>query len=175
MSTLSLNGKTPQTKSAAFVAENATLVGDVVLEKAASIWYGAVLRADTGRIFVGEGSNIQDNAVLHTGPELDVVVGKNVSVGHGAIVHGCTVSDDALIGMHATVLNGARIGRGAVVAAGALVPAKMEVPDGMLAIGIPAKIRGPVSEEMKAANLANAENYRQLGAVHAAAQDAQKG
>ena len=110
MAIYKVDGRAPQVGAAAFVADNATLAGDVTLAEESSVWYGAVLRADTGRITVGAGSNVQDNAVLHTGPGLDVVVGRNVSIGHSAVVHGCTVGDDCLIGMHATILNGAVIG-----------------------------------------------------------------
>ena len=107
MAFVSVGGNAPVDSGAAFVAENATLAGSVRLEENSSVWYGAVLRADTGRIVVGAGSNVQDNAVLHTGPGLDVVLGRGVSVGHGAIVHGCMVGDGCMIGMNATVLNGA--------------------------------------------------------------------
>ena len=99
------------------MAPNATLAGDVVLAAGSSVWYGAVVRGDTGAIRIGKNSNIQDNAVLHTGPNLGVTIGKNVSIGHSAVVHGCTVGDGALIGMHATVMNGAVVGKNAVVAA----------------------------------------------------------
>ena len=112
MAIYKVDGRVPQVGAAAFVADNATLAGDVTLAEESSVWYGAVLRADTGRITVGAGSNVQDNAVLHTGPGLDVVVGRNVSIGHSAVVHWCTVGDDCLIGMHATILNGAVIGAG---------------------------------------------------------------
>lgn len=110
MAFITINHHAPADNGAAFVAENATLAGSVRLEKNSSVWYGAVLRADTGRIAIGENSNVQDNAVLHTGPGLDVTVGRGTSVGHGAVVHGCTVGDGCLIGMHATILNGAVIG-----------------------------------------------------------------
>ena len=112
MAFITINHHAPADNGAAFVAENATLAGSVRLEKNSSVWYGAVLRADTGRIAIGENSNVQDNAVLHTGPGLDVTVGRGTSVGHGAVVHGCTVGDGCLIGMHATILNGAVIGDG---------------------------------------------------------------
>lgn len=164
----SINDKTPRTDGAAFVAETATLIGDVTLGKEASVWYGAVLRADSGRITVGDGTNIQDNAVLHTGTREDVTVGDNVTIGHSALVHGCTVGDGALIGMHATVLNRAVVGAGAVVAAGALVPEGMVVPDGMLAVGVPARIRGPVRPEVAQANTLNTEGYVTMAHRHAA-------
>ncbi|MDY4880450.1 MAG: gamma carbonic anhydrase family protein, partial [Gemmiger sp.] len=106
MRKITVSGASPQDNGAAFVADNATLAGAVELEENCSIWYGAVLRADTGRIRVGRGSNVQDNAVLHTGPGLDILIGENASIGHSAVVHGCTIGDGALIGMHATVMNG---------------------------------------------------------------------
>ncbi len=164
----SLGGKTPCTTEAAFVAETAALIGDITLGRDASVWYGAVLRADTGRIVVGSGTNVQDNAVLHTGTHEDVVVGDNVTIGHSALVHGCTVKDGALIGMHATVLNRAVIGAGAVVAAGTLVTEGMVVPDGMLAIGVPAKIHGPVRPEVASANQVNTAGYVTMAKRHAA-------
>ena len=133
MAVITVYGKTPDVGSAAFVAPNATLAGDVVLAAGSSVWYGAVVRGDTGAIRIGKNSNIQDNAVLHTGPNLGVTIGKNVSIGHSAVVHGCTVGDGALIGMHATVMNGAVVGKNAVVAAGALVLENTVVPDGMVA------------------------------------------
>lgn len=111
MAVITVYGKTPDVGSAAFVAPNATLAGDVVLAAGSSVWYGAVVRGDTGAIRIGKNSNIQDNAVLHTGPNLGVTIGKNVSIGHSAVVHGCTVGDGALIGMHATVMNGAVVGK----------------------------------------------------------------
>ena len=145
MAVITVYGKTPDVGSAAFVAPNATLAGDVVLAAGSSVWYGAVVRGDTGAIRIGKNSNIQDNAVLHTGPNLGVTIGKNVSIGHSAVVHGCTVGDGALIGMHATVMNGAVVGKNAVVAAGALVLENTVVPDGMVAMGVPAKVREAAS------------------------------
>lgn len=164
-----VGGKSPADHSAAFVAENATLAGAVSLEEGSSIWYGAVLRADTGRIVVGAGSNVQDNAVLHTGPGLDIVLGRGVSVGHGAIVHGCMIGDGCMIGMNATVLNGAVIGPGCLIAAGALVPERAQIPAGSLVMGVPGKVVRPVSEAQKAAIAANEAEYRELARQHAAA------
>ena len=169
MAMYKVNGRAPQVGAAAFVADNATLAGDVTLAEESSVWYGAVLRADTGRITVGAGSNVQDNAVLHTGPELDVVVGRNVSIGHSAVVHGCTVGDDCLIGMHATILNGAVIGAGSLVAAGALVTENAVIPAGSLVVGVPGKVVRTVSEKQKASIAANGEEYRHLAEVHAEA------
>lgn len=169
MSWITVGGKAPADHGAAFVAENATLAGSVRLEEGASIWYGAVLRADTGRIVVGAGSNVQDNAVLHTGPELDIVLGRGVSVGHSAVLHGCMIGDGCMIGMHATVLNGAVIGPGCLIAAGALVPERAQIPAGSLVMGVPGKVVRPVSEEQKAAIAANEAEYRELARQHATA------
>ena len=163
MAVITVYGKTPDVGSAAFVAPNATLAGDVVLATGSSVWYGAVVRGDTGAIRIGKNSNIQDNAVLHTGPNLGVTIGKNVSIGHSAVVHGCTVGDGALIGMHATVMNGA------VVAAGALVLENTVVPDGMVAMGVPAKVREAASPALVEANRKNAEGYVAEATAHAEA------
>ena len=166
MAFITINHHSPADYGAAFVAENATLAGSVRLEKNSSVWYGAVLRADTGHIVIGENSNVQDNAVLHTGPGLDVTIGRGVSIGHGAIVHGCTVGDGCLVGMHATILNGAVIGAGSLIAAGALVPENMQVPAGSLVIGVPGKVLRPVSEAQAAGIKANEEEYLELAKAH---------
>ena len=166
---LSFCGKTPRDEGAAFVAPSATVQGDVVLKPGSTVWYGAVLRGDDGTLTIGKNSNVQDNAVLHTGPGLDVVVGRNVSIGHSAVVHGCTVGDDCLIGMHATILNGAVIGAGSLVAAGALVTENAVIPAGSLVVGVPGKVVRTVSEKQKASIAANGEEYRHLAEVHAGA------
>lgn len=171
MAYVELAGRAPEDRGAAFVAPNATVAGAVTLEAGSSVWYGAVLRGDTGRILVGPDTNIQDNAVLHTGPDLDVVLGRGVSVGHGAIVHGCTVGDGCMIGMHATVLNGAVIGPGCLIAAGALVPENARIPAGSLVMGVPGKVAHPVRPEQAAAMAANAGEYRDLARQHAGAQE----
>ena len=166
---LSFGGKTPRDEGAVFVAANATVLGDVTLGKGTNIWYGAVLRGDEGTLVLGENCNVQDNAVLHTGPGLDVTVGCGTSVGHGAVVHGCTVGDGCLIGMHATILNGAVIGDGCLIAAGALVPENMQVPAGSLVIGVPGKVVRPVSAAQADAIKANEEEYLELARAHAEA------
>lgn len=169
MPNIEYNGTAPQVSKAAFTAPTAVLAGDVTLAEGSSVWYGAVLRADTGRIRVGKDSNVQDNAVLHTGPDLDVVIGDRVSIGHSAVVHGCTVEDDCLIGMHATVLNGAVVGQGSLIAAGALVTENTVVPPHSLVMGVPGKVRGTVTPE-KAAELAcNVQEYCGLALAHARA------
>ena len=169
MAIYKVDGRAPKVGAAAFVADNATLAGDVTLAEESSVWYGAVLRADTGRITVGAGSNVQDNAVLHTGPGLDVMVGRGVSIGHGAIVHGCTVGDRCLIGMHATILNGAVIGDGCLIAAGALVPENAVIPAGSLVMGVPGRVVKPVTAAQTAAIAKNEQEYRELARLHAAA------
>ena len=141
-----------------YVAPNATVVGDVILEENANIWYGAVLRGDAGTIHIGEGSNVQDNAVLHD----HVVMGKHCTVGHGAIVHGCTIGDECLIGMGAIVLNGAELADGCIVGAGAVVAGKMKAPENSLLLGSPAKIVKTVTEEQRHHTLENALHYIEL-------------
>lgn len=153
-------GHTPALSPTARVAENAVLVGMVALEEEASVWYGAVLRGDEGSIRVGAGSNIQDNAVLHCDRGSPLDIGRDVTVGHSAVVHGCTVEDGCLIGMGAILLNGCRIGAGSLVGAGALVTQGKEIPPGSLVMGSPAKVVRPVTEEERAGLAAAAEGYR---------------
>jgi len=166
---LSFGGKMPRDEGAVFVAANATVLGDVTLGRGVNIWYGAVLRADEGALVLGENSNVQDNAVLHCDPGGQVVLGKNVTVGHSALVHGCTVGDNSLIGMHATLLNHAVVGKNCIIGAGALVPEGMVIPDDSLVVGVPGKIIKQVSPEQAAASLANAAHYVGEGRRHAAA------
>ena len=151
--------KKPQIDEQAVVADGAVVLGDVTIEKNASIWYNAVIRGDVNSISIGEGTNIQDLAVLHVDADTPLSIGKNVPIGHGAILHGCTLQDPALIGMGAIVLNGAKIGKGSMIAAGALVPQNTVVPDGALYMGNPAKFRRMLTEEELTANLKNAANY----------------
>ena len=136
----SLGSHCPSIDSTAFVAENATLVGKVSVGPGASVWYGAVLRADLAAIQVGAGSNIQDNCVLHLDEGMPCLVGEGVTVGHGAILHGCTIEDNCLIGMGAILLNGAVIGRDSMVGAGALITQNTVIPAGSLVLGSPAKV-----------------------------------
>ena len=130
----------PQIAESVFLAENCAVIGAVVLHERASVWYGAVLRADEDSIEIGEGSNVQDNATVHTAKGHPVKIGKLVTVGHNAIVHGCTVGDESLIGMGACILNGAVIGKGCLIGAGALVLENARIPDGSLCVGSPAKV-----------------------------------
>ncbi len=146
----SFRGIKPRIAASAYVDPGAHVIGDVELGERSSVWPAAVLRGDIEPIRVGADTNIQDGTIIHTDKGFPTTIGDRVSVGHGVVLHGCTVEEDSLIGIGARVLNGARIGRGAVVAAGALVPEGMEVPPDMLVMGAPAKPRRPVSTEEKA-------------------------
>ena len=169
---VSFGGKTPQDHGAAFVAPNATVLGDVILEAGSSVWYGAVLRGDDGTLTLGENTNVQDNAVLHCDPGGAVSLGKNVTVGHSALVHGCTVGDGSLIGMHATLLNHSVVGKRCIIGAGALVPEGMVIPDDSVAVGIPARVIKKITPEQLEHNRANAASYVEEGKAHAEAQKA---
>lgn len=152
-------GKTPQVDETAFVAENATLIGDVTVGPNASVWFGAVIRGDNGPIVLGRGSNIQDNATLHTEPKCGLTIGEYVTVGHNAVVHGAKVGDGALIGMEAVVLNDAEVGEYAVIGAGAVVKQGDCIPPYSLAVGVPAKIIKRDVSTQREVNVANAEGY----------------
>ena len=158
----SYQGKKPIVAENVFLAENCVLIGEVILEKGANIWYSAVLRADHNSITVGENSNVQDNATLHVSKNSPVVLGKNVTVGHNAVVHGCTVGDGTMIGMGACVLNGAVIGKNCLIAAGALIKEGAVIPDGSLCVGVPAKVIRELDEAGKEGLLANAASYVEL-------------
>jgi len=159
-SVLTVAGKTPQLDPTAFVAAGARVLGDVRLGPGSSVWYNAVLRADGDAITIGAGSNLQDNVSVHVDHGSPVVIGENVSVGHNAVVHGCTIGDGALIGMGAVVLNGARIGAGCLVAGGAVVLEGADIPPGSLVAGVPGKVRRELSDEERAGLLRNAQVYR---------------
>lgn len=140
MPLFSFEGTAPRIHPTAFIAPTATIIGDVTVEERASVWYGAVLRGDFNPIVVRAGANVQDNAVLHTTPAGGVEVGVGATVGHTCVIHAATLGEESLIGNGATVLDGAKIGARAMVGAGAVVTPDMEVPAGMLAVGVPAKV-----------------------------------
>ena len=142
-----------------FVADSATVLGKVKLEKNASIWFGAVLRGDNEWITIGENSNIQECAVIHTDPGVPCTVGKNVTVGHQAMLHGCTIGDNSLIGINAVILNGAKIGKNCLIGANCLVTENKEIPDGSLVMGAPAKVIRELSPEQQAGLIQSAEHY----------------
>lgn len=148
------------------MAPNATLVGQVHLAARASVWYAATLRAEAEPIEIGAGTNIQDGVTIHVDAEYPVRVGTGVSVGHNAVLHGCTVEDGALIGMGAIVLNGAVIGAGSIVAAGALIPQGVVVPPRSLVAGVPGRVRRELSDAELAANRDNAAVYERLVDLH---------
>ena len=145
----------------AWIAPNATVVGDVTLGDDASVWYGAVLRGDSGAITVGHGTNIQDNCVVHE----KTVIGDGCTVGHGAIVHGCTIGNRCMVGMGAIVLTGAVIGDDCLIGAGAVVTGKMNAPAGSVLLGSPAKIVKEISPQQKEEIRLDAENYIRLAAA----------
>jgi carbonic anhydrase/acetyltransferase-like protein (isoleucine patch superfamily) len=150
-----------------FVAANATLRGDITIGNEVGIWFGAVVRADKDRIVIGDRSNIQDNCVVHTSKGFPVTIGTDVSVGHGAILHGCTIGDQVLIGMGAIVLNGARIRRGSVIGAGAVVKEDADIPANSVVVGVPGKIIKQADEPQQKGILANALSYVELGREYA--------
>jgi carbonic anhydrase/acetyltransferase-like protein (isoleucine patch superfamily) len=147
MALYALDDIEPQVHPTAWVADSATVIGDVVLEEGASVWYGAVLRGDTERITIGRGSNVQDGCVLHTDRGFPLTLGAEVTIGHQVVLHGCTVGDGSLVGIQAVVLNGAVIGRGSLVAAGAIVTEGKTFPDHSLIMGAPAKVVREISPE----------------------------
>lgn len=159
--------QTPDIAAANWVAPNATVVGDVTLGRGASVFYGAVLRGDIARIVVGEGSNIQDNAVVHLADDLDAIIGAWCTVGHAAIVHACTVGDECLIGMNATLLDGCQIGARCLVAAGAVVTPRTVIPPGSMVVGAPARVLRPLSATEQASLKGWAEKYLAVSAAHA--------
>jgi carbonic anhydrase/acetyltransferase-like protein (isoleucine patch superfamily) len=160
------DGKRPDVHGTAWIAEDALLIGNVKVGADSGIWYGAVVRADVCAIDIGERTNVQDACVLHADTGGRLTVGNGVTVGHGAILHGCRIGDDTLVGMRATVLEGAAVGRDCVIAAGALVPPGMTVPDGSVAMGVPAKVVRPTGPADLEAIRAAAERYRILKEMH---------
>jgi carbonic anhydrase/acetyltransferase-like protein (isoleucine patch superfamily) len=156
-----LDGKCPYVHPDAFVAPTAVLIGEVEIGPNASVWFGAVLRADQARVVVGAGSNIQDNAVLHCAAELPTLIGENVTIGHNACLEGCVVEDGAVVGMGSIMLQRSRLGSGAMLAAGAVLPEGREVPGGHLAAGMPADIKRPLSGSSARWVTRTAEHYQE--------------
>ncbi len=161
-------GRTPDIARAAFVAANATVIGDVKLGALSSVWYGAVLRGDIQSIEVGDGSNIQDLAVVHLADDYGVKIGAYTTVGHSAIIHACTIGNECLIGMGATILDGAVIGDHCIVGANALVTQHFVAPPGSMVLGSPAKVVRPLKESELLGLRSWAEKYVEVAAVHAA-------
>jgi carbonic anhydrase/acetyltransferase-like protein (isoleucine patch superfamily) len=163
---LSVAGRSPELHPDSWAAPNATLIGHVVLAAEASVWYGAILRAEAEPIEIGAGTNIQDNVTIHVDPGFPARVGSGVSVGHNAVLHGCTIGDDCLIGMGSVVLNGATIGAGSLIAAGAVVPQGAVIPPGSMVAGVPGKVRRELAENEIDGLRTNALLYQQLVKVH---------
>ncbi|GGB85757.1 gamma carbonic anhydrase family protein [Pseudoduganella buxea] len=161
MAIYQLGEHVPAIDASAFVADSATVIGKVTLDTHSSVWFGATLRGDNERITIGPGSNVQEGTVMHTDIGHPLTIGANVTIGHQAMLHGCTVGDGALIGIQAVILNGAKIGKGCLVGAGALVTEGKEFPDNMLIIGSPAKAVRELSADDVARLLASADSYVQ--------------
>ena len=168
MPLFAFEGRAPRVRPEAWIAPTATLVGDVTVEAEASVWYGAVLRADFGPIIVRRGANIQDGSVLHGGEDPVTEVGEGATIGHLCVVHGCAIGAEALVGNGATVLDAAVVGSRSLIAAGATVPPGLVVPDGMIAVGVPARVAGEVKGRAKEWVDTNPEVYRALARRHAA-------
>ncbi len=155
-----LNDIAPEIAASAWVAETAVLIGRVVLEPEANIWFGATLRGDNEEIRIGQGSNVQENAVLHTDMGYPLTIGANCTIGHMVMLHGCTIGDGSLIGMGATILNGAKIGKGCLIGACALITEGKEIPDGSLVMGAPGKVIRMLDDEAQARLLMSARGYQ---------------
>ena len=161
-------GKRPTVHPEAFVAPTATLIGDVTVEKGASVWYGVVLRADICAIVVREGANVQDNSVIHAGPETVAEVGPGATVAHTCVVHGAVLEENALLGNGSTMLDGSRLGAGSMVAAGSLLTPGTQIPPGVLAAGSPAQVRKPLEGMAKFWVDSNPAYYADLAQRHRA-------
>lgn len=166
---IAFGGHSPRVDPQAWVAATATLIGRVSIGPRSSVFYSSVLRADTSSISIGSGTNLQDGVVVHADAEFPTAVGDNVTVGHRAVLHGCTLEDGCLIGMSATVLNGAVIGHGSLVAAGAVVLEGTVIPPNSLVAGVPGKVRREVTEAESERIRAGNAHYIELGAAHATA------
>jgi len=164
MAVYRLGDDSPVVAATAYVAPNAVIVGKVVLAENSTVWFGATLRGDNEIISIGSNSNVQDSAVLHTDPGFPLSIGSNVSIGHQAMMHGCSVGDGSLIGIQSIVLNGAVIGKGCLVGAGALITERKVFPDGCLIIGAPARALRELSAEERENLLKVAANYAERGA-----------
>ncbi|MPL73692.1 carbonic anhydrase/acetyltransferase-like protein (isoleucine patch superfamily) [Rhodobacter sp. 140A] len=162
-----LDGVRPELGQGAWVAPDANLIGKVVLEDAASVWFGCTLRGDNEEIRVGRGSNVQENVVCHTDMGYPLVIGPDCTIGHKAMLHGCIIGAGSLIGMGATILNGAKIGRGCLIGAGALIPEGKEIPDFSLVMGAPGKVVRSLDDAAQEKLLKSAAHYRANAARYA--------
>lgn len=166
MPIIPFEGRVPKIHPSAFIAPTAVIIGEVTIEEDASIWYGCVLRGDLDPIFVGKRSNVQDNSVLHTGKDEPCIIKEDITVGHMACLHGCTIEPGCLVGMMATVLNRSVVGRESIVGAGALVAEGKQIPPRSLVLGVPAKVVRALTEEDVKASYFNTEKYVENGRRH---------
>ena len=155
-----LENKKPKNSGENWVAPNATIIGDVTLEKNSSVWFNAVIRGDNENIHVGEGSNVQDGSVLHTDPGCPLRIGKDVTIGHIVMLHGCTIGDNSLIGIGAVILNNAKIGKNCIVGAKALITENKEIPDNSLVVGAPGRVVRKLTDEEIGKITENAKHYQ---------------
>ncbi len=161
------NGIKPTIHESCFIAENASVIGDVCIGNNSSIWFGAVIRGDEDSIYIGENSNVQDNAVLHCDVGCPIKIGNFVTVGHGAIVHGATIGNNVLVGMGAVIMNGVKIGANSMIGAGAICTENMVIPNGSVVVGVPAKVIKNAEEHNKTLTTLNASAYVMLGEQYA--------
>ena len=155
-----LEDKKPKNSGENWVAPNATIIGDVTLEKNSSVWFNAVIRGDNENIHVGEGSNVQDGSVLHTDPVCPFRIGKEVTIGHIVMLHGCTIGDNSLIGIGAVILNNAKIGKNCIIGAKALITENKEIPDNSLVVGAPGRVVRKLTDEEIGKITENAKHYQ---------------
>ncbi|MBN9886447.1 gamma carbonic anhydrase family protein [Salipiger abyssi] len=168
MTIYALDGVAPEIAADAWVAPDANLIGKVVLEEAASVWFGCTLRGDNEEIRVGAGSNVQENVVCHTDMGYPLVIGAGCTIGHKVMLHGCVIGENTLIGMGATILNGAKIGRNCLIGAGALITEGKEIPDGSLVMGMPGKVVRQLDEAAIAGLRKSARHYQDNARRYAA-------
>ena len=166
MAIYKIGDMSPEIHVSAFNASEASVAADVVIGEDSSVWYGAVVRGDEGKITIGKRTNVQDNATVHSGAGYTCTIGDNVTIGHNAVVHGCTVEDNCIIGMGAVILNGATIGEGCVIGAGSLVTERSVIPPNSVAMGSPAKVRRTTEEKDRDWISKNAQDYVNLKNLH---------
>lgn len=162
----SFNGKSPKIHESVYISENVSIIGDVEIGENSSIWFGTVIRGDVCNIKIGKNSNVQDNAVIHVNYDLPSILGDFVTVGHSAVIHGAVIGDFVLVGMGAIVLDNVKVGRNVIIAAGSVVPPRMEIPDGVMVMGVPAKIVRALREEEIEHIKKNALDYVELAKVN---------
>lgn len=153
------DGKYPIIDETAYISESVDIIGDIIIEKNVNIWFGARLRADMNKMVIGENSNVQENSVVHIDREFETIIGKNVTIGHGAIIHGCSIADNVLVGMGAIILNGAKVGKNTIIGAGALITQGKEFEDGVLLLGNPAKVIRKLTDDEVKSIQKSADNY----------------